>query len=563
MIADILRGEILTAVRALGIAVEEGDINLEHPADVSFGDYSTNIAMALGKKHNRNPKDLAAEIAKQILKQNNENLDKVEVAGPGFINFYLAPKFLINEVNKVLLAKQCYGSQAANGKKVLVEYSSPNIAKPLHVGHLRSTIIGDAVANILAFSGFEVVRDNHLGDWGTQFGKQIVAIKKWGDEEELEKSGDPLKMLVELYVKFHEEAEKDSTLEDLAREWTKKMEDGDAEAKRLWEKIVAWSMMGIKKIYDVLEVKFDTYLGESFYMDKTGAIVAALEKKSFYKKSEDARLVFFDDDKYPPLMILKKDGSTVYATRDLATDLYRKETYGDELTIINEVGGEQALYFKQIFETEKILGWFKDGQRVHVMHGMYRFKDGKLSTRKGKVIWVEDILDEAIDRAKEFNPEIAEDVGIGAIKYNDLKRDSRGDIVFDWNDILNLKGDSGPYLQYAYARTQSILEKAKKEGVEALASAKSFDRAKDEITLIEKMLYRFPEVVARAAREYAPHHIATYLFELANAFNGYYSDHQIVSQEANSSYRVALTAAVGQTLANGLHLLGIKTPAKM
>ena len=259
-------------------------------------------------------------------------------------------------------------------------------------------------------------------------------------------------------------------------------------------------------------------------------------------------------------MILKKDDSTMYATRDLATDFYRKETYGDGLTIVNEVGAEQVLYFRQIFETEKKLGWFTDGQRVHIAHGRYRFKDGKLSTRKGNVIWVEDILSEAVSRANEFNPAIAEDVGIGAIKYNDLKRDSKSEIVFDWDDILNLEGDSGPYLQYAYARTQSILAKAEKEGIEVNPST---ILETNEITHLEKILYHFPEVVERACAEYAPHHIATYLYELASAFSSYYVDHQVVSQETNSSYRVALTTAVGQVLKNGLHLLGIKTPVKM
>lgn len=557
MIKDILRGQLMTALESLGVAITAEELILEHPADLRFGDYSTNIALSLAKKQGKEPATLAAEIVSKLQAQSNENIDKVTVAGPGFINFYLTQKFFIGQVAEILNQKDNFGRGDTKNQKILVEYSSPNIAKPLHVGHLRSTIIGDAVANILQFSGYEVVRDNHLGDWGTQFGKQMVAIKKWGSEKELEESSDPLKILVSLYVRFHEEAAKDLTLEDEARQWSKRMEDKDPEAEHLWKKIIDWSMVEIKKVYALLDVRFDTYLGESFYLDKTKKVITILEKTDFYQKSDEAYLIFFPNDKYPPLMICKKDGSTVYATRDLATDLYRKETYGDNVTIINEVGGEQSLYLQQIFEAEKMLGWFKTGQRIHVSHGLYRFKEGKLSTRKGQVVWVEDILAEAIRRAGEFEPEVAKEVGIGALKYNDLKRDSRADILFDWDDILNLKGDSGPYLQYTYARTQSILDKAQTEKIQASVESS------ESPTPVEKLLYRFPEVVERAGQDHAPHQIATYIYELACAFSSYYTDHQIVSREAVSSYRVALTTAVGQVLQNGLHLLGIKTPSKM
>jgi arginyl-tRNA synthetase len=557
MILNTLCNEILAVLKMLGIQAAEKDIQLEHPADLKFGDYSTNIALQLGKKHNRDPKELAAEIAKQILKQNNKILDKIEVAGPGFVNFYLSAEVLCQEVDSVLSAGDKYGAGSAGGQKVLVEYSSPNIAKPFTIGHLRSTIIGDAIANISAFSGNQVIRDNHLGDWGTQFGKQIVAIKKWGDENAIEKSKNPVKELVALYVKFHEEAEKDPGLEDLARAEFLKLEQGDAEAKRLWQKCIDWSLKEFNILYEKLGVKFDTIRGESMFAAKSGEVYRALDEKSLMHKSDGADLVFFAGDKYPPLMVRKQDGSSIYATRDLGADLARREEYGEGLQIINEAGSEQELYFKQLFETEYLLGWYRPGERVHVAHGLYRFVDGKMSTRKGNVIWLEEVIAEAVKRAAEFNPAVAEDVGIGALKYNDLKRESAANITFDWNDVLNLKGNSGPYLQYTYARTQSVLEKAEKEGIKAETSAT------DELSLLERLLYRFPEVVARAAGEYAPHHIATFLYELANAFNSYYADHQIVSKESNSPYRIALTAAVGQVLENGLHLLGIKTPAKM
>lgn len=554
-IREVLNALIAGALSALDLTTEE-KIVLEHPADLKFGDYSTNIALILGQKHNRHPKDLAAELAAQILKKDHECIDKVLVAGPGFINFYLSSAFLTKNVERVLFEKDCYGSQAANGKKILVEYSSPNIAKPFSIGHLRSTIIGDAVANILAFSGYEIIRDNHLGDWGTQFGKQIVAIKKWGDEKKIAESADPVKELVALYVKFHEEAEKDPALEDEARAEFLKLEQGDAEAKRIWQKCIDWSLKEFNGIYDRLGVKFDTMLGESAFAGRASEVYQALTAKNLMHQSEGADLVFFEGDKLPPMIVRKKDGSSIYATRDLGCDLDRKEKYGD-ITVINEAGSEQSDYFKQLYETERLLGWYSEGKRVHVAHGLYSFADGKMSTRKGNVIWLEEVLDEAVKQAGEFNPAVAEEVGIGALKYNDLKRESGINITFDWKDVLNLKGNSGPYLQYAYARTQSILEKAAMKGVEAKAETG------DEATAVEKLLYRFPEAVERAAQEYAPHYIANYIYELATAFSSYYTDHQVVSGESNSPYRVALTAAVGQTLKNGLRLLGIKAPSKM
>lgn len=561
MILDKIRQTIALAVGKSGISVEAEEIKIEHPTDFTLGDYSTNIALILAKRTDKKPQDLAKEIVSFI--QTDEDLARVEVAGPGFINFYLTDKFFVGQVAKVLAEKDCFGSGSPKGKKVLVEYSSPNIAKPFSIGHLRSTIIGDAVANILKFCGYEVIRDNHLGDWGTQFGKQIVAIKKWGDVEAISKSENPVKELVALYVKFHEEAEKDPSLEDEARAEFLKLEQGDLDAKKLWQSCIDWSMVQFDKIYGELGVKFDTVLGESTFVARAEEVYKALMENNLMKESEGADLVFFADEKIPPMIVRKKDGSSIYATRDLGADLERKEKYGEGLTIINEVGGEQEMYLRQLFETEKMLGWYKDGERIHVSHGLYRFSDGKMSTRKGNVIWLEDVLAETIKRAEAFNAdkEVASLVGIGALKYNDLKRDSKANILFDWEEVMNLKGNSGPYLQYAHARTQSILAKAEKEGV--FAAPRSFSEVGETISAVEKLLYRFPEVVARACQDYAPHHLATYLYDLASTFSGYYVDHQVVSQEANSPYRVALTEAVGIVLKNGLKLLGIEAPKKM
>lgn len=562
MIREEIEKLIKKSLSNLGI--ENTQVSLEHPADLAMGDYSTNVAMVLAKTEKKNPVELAQKIVEEIStrsdlgnsKRSDLWLEKVE-AKNGFINFYLSKEFFASSLKEILEKGEDFGkNESGKGKKIIVEYSSPNIAKPFTVGHLRSTIIGDAVANLLAFSGYEVLRDNHLGDWGTQFGKMIVAIKKYGNEAEIEKSAQPVRDLVALYVKFHEEAEKDPALEDEAREWFTKLEMADPEARRIWQKCVDLSMVEFDRMYKMLGVKFDMSLGESFFEDKMIFVIKDLEKKDFYRESEGAKLVFFPDEKYPPLMIEKKDGSTLYATRDLATDKYRKEEWNPDI-IINEVGAEQSLYFEQIFETEKMLGYFKDGQRVHVAHGLYRFKEGKMSTRKGNVIWLDDILTEAIERASKINENTGASVGIGAIKFNDLKSEAKKDIIFNWEDILNIEGDTGPYVQYAFVRTRSVLAKASEQGEmpNTLSSSETiFD--------IEKLLYRFPEVVEESGRLYAPHKVAQYLLTLAHEFNSFYGKNKIL-ETADTSYKLALVTAVGHVLQNGLHLLGIETPEKM
>ncbi len=545
-------------LKALSIEVES--VVFEHPDNVEHGDYSTNVALILAKKLGKNPREIAAQILLELQKELPKEILKVEVAGAGFINFYFSQKYFAADVKEILKQGKKYGqSKVGAKKKVLVEYSSPNIAKPFTVGHLRSTVIGDAIANISEACGYKVIRDNHLGDWGTQFGKVIVAIKKWGDESVIEKSENPVKDLVDLYVKFHDEAEKDTTLEDGAREWFLKLEKGDKEAKRIWKQCIDWSMLEFDKIYKRLGVSFDTTLGESFFKDKTDAVYKELEAKKVMRESEGAQVVFFEGEKLPPLIVKKTNDTTIYAVRDLAADLYRKGKYDEGVKIINEVGSEQTLYFRQIFETEKMLGWFAEGERVHVMHGLYRFEDGKMSTRKGNVIWLDDILDEAVKRAGEVNPECADIVGIGAIKFNDLRRNSKQDIVFKWEEVLNLTGDSGPYIQYSAVRSRSVLVKAKAEGVE-----ESLKVIPEKDFGVERILGRFPEVVERACLEYAPHYIATYLLELSALFNGFYGREKIVDPtDTLSSYKIALSHATSIVLENGLNLLGIDVPEKM
>lgn len=571
----------------------QSEFEISSSSNLSFGDYSTNIALTAFKnsKKFKSPRELAEKIVKFLNESDEvkESFKKIEVAGAGFINFYLSDKFLFE--NLKIIDDKFGTSDTGKGKTVIVEYSSPNIAKPFTVGHLRSTIIGDAVANLLEAVGYEVKRDNHLGDWGSQFGKQIYAIKTWGNEEQIEKSENPVKELVALYVKFHEEAEKNPELEDEGRAWFKKLEDGDSEARELWKKCIAWSFKEFDKYYKELGIKFTENdglgYGESFFEDKMQDVISELREKKLLTKNEGAELVFFPEDKLPPLMITKSDGATLYATRDLATDKFRLKEYGQDIVIINEVGIEQELYFRQLFELEKMLGWVKDGQRIHVKHGHFRFKEGKMSTRKGNVIWLEEVLEEAKKRAlklgtkdqnvrfetesvatksEDNTPSIkfseisnnSENVAIGALKWNDLKRNSEQDITFDWDEILNMQGNSGPYIQYAYVRTQSVLSKAEVNGKWQMVDDK-LEKEEDELL---RYLVQFPYVVEQAGKEFAPNLVCSYLFELSQKFNLFYQKQKIIGSETEG-FRINLTQATGQVIKNGLNLLGIDTVDKM
>ena len=541
--------------------IEESSFSIEHPEDFKNGDYSTNVAMVCAKGLKTNPKELAEKIKIELEKNLPKEISKVETAGPGFINFYLSREFFTESVNEVLNKKEDWGkNNKGEKKKVIVEYSSPNIAKPFTVGHLRSTIIGDSIAKILTFSGFNVVRDNHLGDWGTQFGKLIIAINKWGNLDEIEKSDTSIKLLVDLYVKFHDEAEKDVTLEDEARAAFAKLEKKDKEAIDIWKRCIDISKKEFDRIYKKLQVTpFDTMYGESFFEDKMSVVIDDVKEKNIGKESEGAFIIEFTEDKnLSPLLLLKKDGSSLYALRDLAADKWRKKEYGDDIKIINEVGAEQTEYFRQIFETEVMLGYFKKGDRVHIAHGLYRFAEGKMSTRKGNVIWLEDIINEAEKRAGDINQETKEVVAIGALKFNDLKRDSLKDILFNWEEILNIKGDSGTYLQYTAVRANSILNKAKDFNTD------DKKEVPENITDFEKYIYQFPEVVEHSYESLQPHHIATYLTKLASEFNTFYGNTQILKEENKfAEYHLNLIKAFYQIMKNGLWLLGIEIPERM
>ena len=580
---DQLLSSLKKALSTLGIEVSS--VRLEYPENPEHGDYSSNVAMMNAKKLGIAPKALAEKIVTEFDKTKPSCVESVSIAGPGFINFKLTTSAVTANTESILEQKENFGVQTlGKGKAVLVEYSSPNIAKPFTVGHLRSTVIGDSIANILSMLGYTVVRDNHLGDWGTQFGKLVVALEKWGSMDAIRKSKEPIKDLVELYVKFHDEVEgareagdevTANDLEEQARGAFQTLESdllkGNTKSDLVttWKTCIELSKKEFDKVYQRLGVSFDpkrgdTELGESFYIDKSQVVTGQLKAKKLLQESEGAQVVFFESEKYPPLIVEKSNGASIYATRDLAADWYRKQTYGKNgnLTIVNEVGSEQTLYFRQLFETEKMLGWFNDGERVHVSHGLYRFKDGKMSTRKGNVIWLDDIVSEAEARAAKINAASAHDVAIAAIKFNDLKRDSIQDIVFDWDEMMSMTGDSGPYLQYSCVRAGAVVEKARGLGITASLSGKRPEVA--ALEQLERNLVRFPYIVAFAGESYKPNIVANYLITTAALFNGLYAQTIIADvADETSAYKVAVTEAFAIIMKQGLRLLGITIPEKM
>ncbi len=564
MIRDEIRALLQDALATLSIQTES--IPLAHPEDPKHGDFATSIALQFAKQQQSVPHDLAQKIADSIPK--NELIQTVEIARPGFINIFLRKEVLMKELNIINQTPE-YGSQQTNeGKIALVEYSSPNIAKPFTIGHLRSTIIGDSIANILEATGYDVKRDNHVGDWGTQFGKLIYAIKTWGSIEEIEASEHPIKLLVKLYIKFHEEAEHNVEIEEKARDYFRNLEQGDSALKEIWQKCIEWSWREFEAIYRILGVTFTENngrgYGESYFENELRSIHEELKNRKLTKISEGAELVFFENDKYPPLMVRKKDGASLYATRDLATDRFRKKTYGDELLIINEVGAEQSLYFQQLYEVERLLGWFAEGQRKHVKHGLYRFKDMKMSTRKGNTVWLYDVLTEAVQRAKKFNKsgiDVSSEVAVAALKWNDLKRSPHLDIIFDWDEILSMEGNSGPYMLYTYVRIQSVLRQGNNDFT--LNDVYRGEATGEENSIV-RLLCQFPEVIEQAAQNFAPHVIANYLFALAQSYNLFYQKLPILKAEPDTRrFRLAISHAVGVVVKNGLRLLGIKTVEQM
>lgn len=543
-------------------------IKIEHPREKTHGDYATNIAMVISKQTNKSPLKIGETLKSQILKLKPDLFEKIEVVPPGFINFFLSEKTLIRQLKRA--TKEEYGSsKIGKGKKVIVDYSSPNIAKPFGIGHLRSTIIGQALYNIYRFLGYKTIGDNHLGDWGSQFGKLIAAIKRWKKG----KTDLSIEQLEKLYIKFHKEAEKNPHLVEEGRMWFRKLEEGDREARRIWRACIKISLREFKKIYKLLGVNIDQTLGESFYEVFLPQIIKEVKSKGFAKKSQGALIFEYPKNQLPPAMLLKSDGATTYFTRDLAAIKYRLKRYKPCL-IIYEVGVEQKLHFRQLFRAVEMLGWLRSKRikLIHVAHGLYRTKTGKFSTRKGGTVHLEEVLNEAVLRAKKIienskenlrkKEKIARIIGIGAVKYNDLSERPSKDIVFDWEKILNLKGNSGPYLQYTCVRCQSVLKKAKtKMDLRKIKIVPLNEEEKD----ILREIYKFPEIIQEAAEEFSPNIICNFIFQLSQKYNLFYDLHPIlkVKDPDKKRFRLTLTLATGTIVRTGLNLLGISVPERM
>ncbi|MDO8473955.1 MAG: arginine--tRNA ligase [bacterium] len=578
MIKEEIKNLVRQACLKLGFPVEE--IVLEHPENVEHGDYSTNVALVLAKQLGKKPREVAENIAKTInykLRTVN-SIEKVEVAGPGFINFFLSKEYFFDVLSSILKKKGKYGA-GSEKKKIIVEYSSPNIAKPFGIGHLRSTLIGQAIYNLYTFLGYKTIGINYPGDWGTPHGKILYQLKekllKGKTEKEKKEILDKITVqdLESLYVAFHQNTT--LQMEEGARLWFKKLEQKDTEARSLWEKMREVSFREFERIYSLLNVKIDHVIGESFFEDKMEVVVEDFKKKGLAQESQGALIVSFPNEILPPAMLLKSDGATTYFTRDLANMEYRISKWKPDAIVI-ETGVEQTLHFQQVFLASKLIGYAKDEELVHAFHGLYRTKEGKFSTRKGQTIHLEDVLREAIKKAHEIieqsetvrglseqeKAEVAKAVGIGGIKYNDLSQHPSGDIVFDWGKILNLKGNSAPYLQYTYARCKSILRKSKLNPIKfKLNGVKS---SPEEMALL-RLLYRFEEVVQEAAEKFSPNLVCNFVFDLAQRYNLFYNTNPVLKAETKElkDFRLLLTAAVAQIIKNGLSLLGIAAPERM
>lgn len=540
---------------------------LETPPEQKLGDLAF-PCFVLAKTLRKAPPIIAKELAEQF--GTDAYIARAEAVG-GYLNFFFdRTAFTKDVVQAIQAANGNYGrSDIGKGKTVLVEFSSPNIAKPFHIGHLFSTAVGNSLEHIYNYLGYTTVKINHLGDWGTQFGKLISAYKRWGDKAVIEQ--DPINELLKIYVKFHEEAEKDPALEDEARDYFKKLEDGDPETTALWQYFRDVSLLEFNRVYDRLGVSFDSYAGESFYSDKMQEVVDILSEKQLLTDSEGAKVVSLEELNVPPCIILKSDGATIYATRDIAAALYRKRTY-DFYKNIYVVGTPQALHFKQIFAVIEKAGfsWAKDC--VHVGFGLVKFPDKKLSTRHGDVVFLEDVLNESVQKTLEIitanspdmenKDEVAEKVGIGAILYTFLKNSREKDIVFSWDNMLDFEGESAPYVQYTYARGRSILRKADMAYNDADFSKATSD---DEYALIAQ-LAAFGNAVVDAAEKNEPFYINRYVTNLARCFNKFYNGHPILRSDVDAETkkaRLAIVDAATQVIKAALGLLGIETVESM
>lgn len=545
---------------------------IEVPTDEKMGDYAF-PCFRLAKEFRKAPDAIAAEIAEKL--QKNPMFESVENVN-AYVNIKIKRTDFIKDVieDAVLKGDSFTKSNEGEGKKVLVDYSSPNIAKPFHIGHIIFTVIGNALYLIYKNLGYDVVRINHLGDYGTQFGKMIVAYRKWGNKEDVQR--EPIKTLLSYYTKFHEEAGKNPELDEEARRVFVKLENGEAEEVALWKWFKEESLKEFEKVYKMLNIQFDSYAGESFYSDKIPAAVAQLEEKGLLKESQNSIIVDLDQFGLAPALVKKSDGSTLYITRDIAAALYRKDMY-DFYKCLYVVASQQDLHFKQLFKVMELMGNQWAQNCIHVQFGMVSLAEGTLSTRKGRVVFLEDVLNKAVEKTREVVVEkgvvsenidrVAEEVGIGAVVFNELAHNRIKDYTFDWDKVLNFEGETGPYVQYTHARSCSLLRKAGKDMVSKAKNLDNIDYEKltsNTMYELAKLIHNMPEVIKEAADRYEPSVITRHVVKIAQGFNRFYNEERILQGDATGTVsRLTLVIATKNAIKNGLALLGIKAPERM
>ena len=548
------------------LTLEEITALIEVPPNKDMGDFAF-PCFKLAKVFRKAPNMIAAELSEKI--EAKGVISNVTPLG-GYINFFVNKSQLAETVIKdVLTKKEKYGhSDLGKDKTIVIDFSSPNIAKPFHIGHIRTTVIGNALYKIYDSQGYNTVRINHLGDYGTQFGKLIVAFKLWGNKEAVE--ANPIPELLKLYIQFHDEAEKHPEMEDEARAWFTKLENGDKEAKELWQWFRDESLKEFARVYDLLDIEFDSYNGESFYSDKMDRVIDIIKDKGLLQESQGTNIVDLEEYNMPPALITKNDGSTLYMTRDLAAALYRKENYDFEKCIY-VVGSQQSLHFQQLFKVLELVGfeWAKD--MVHVPFGMVALEEGTMSTRKGRVVFLEDVLKQAIEKTKETmlakNPnalnvdEIAKQVGVGAVVFQELSNSRIKDYTFSWSRTLSFEGETGPYVQYTHARCCAVLRKAEEE----VTTDINYELLNDvDSAEVLKVIASFNKTILNAMRKNEPHIITRFVLDLAQAFNKFYHDNSILVEDSElRKARLALVCATRQALENGLKLLGMQAPERM
>ena len=556
-----------------GLTEDEIKSMIEIPQDQSMGDYAF-PCFRLAKTMRKAPNLIAAELAEKL--QGEQLFSEVSPVN-AYVNMFVSREEMMKStVSEVLEEKENFGrSDIGGNKKVIVEFSSPNIAKPFHIGHIRSTVIGNSLSKIYDALGYDVFKINHLGDYGTQFGKMICAYRRWGNREDVINS--PIKTLLGYYTKFHVEVEEHPELEDEARAIFTKLEQGSKEEVELWQWFREESLKEFQRVYDMLGIEFDSYNGESFYSDKMPRFEKELSDKGLLQESNCAQVVDLEEYKLGTALIKKSDGSSLYITRDIAAAVYRKENY-DFYKNIYVVATQQNLHFQQLFKILELMGYDWANQCVHVPFGMVRLEEGTMSTRHGRVVFLEDVLNGAIEKTREIieekNPnienleEITSQVGIGAVVFNELSNNRIKDYTFKWDQILNFDGETGPYVQYTHARCASLLRKAGEDIVAKAQDPKNVDFAllskSDSAYELTKLIYAFPGVVEQAGEKYEPSIITRHIIDIAQCFNKFYHDeHIIVDDEAEKISKIALVIATKRVIATGIGLLGMKAPERM